>query len=281
MPTIGEALAAAHAECKPYDILARDLRVLIMANEGFHDQIDVIFYKDKEMTKYDLFRSQVERLKNNEPVEYVIGEAEFLQHRLYVDNRVLIPRGETEELVSLISERISNYYEPRQYLVAADIGTGSGCITIALKESFKNWMIYPTDISEDSMEVAKINFAKEGTRCEPLIGDALEPFIEKKMNLDIIVSNPPYILNEEDAQDSVKDFEPARALWMNKEKNVYKSIFENYKKVKKGCLFMAFEISPDIVDYLTDLMKKNLSDYEYEFVNDLNGLTRFLIVFCK
>lgn len=281
MPTIGEALAAAHAECKPYDILARDLRVLIMANEGFHDQIDVIFYKDKEMTKYDLFRSQVERLKNNEPVEYVIGEAEFLQHRLYVDNRVLIPRGETEELVSLISERISNYYEPRQYLVAADIGTGSGCITIALKESFKNWMIYPTDISEDSMEVAKINFAKEGTRCEPLIGDALEPFIEKKMNLDIIVSNPPYILNEVDAQDSVKDFEPARALWMNKEKNVYKSIFENYKKVKKGCLFMAFEISPDIVDYLTDLMKKNLSDYEYEFVNDLNGLTRFLIVFCK
>lgn len=281
MPTIDEALKSAYAECKPFDILARDLRVLIMANEGFHDQIDVIFYKDKEMKKYDLFRSQVERLKNNEPVEYVIGEAEFLQHRLYVDNRVLIPRGETEELVSLISERISNYFEPRQYLVAADIGTGSGCITIALKESFKNWMIYPTDISPDSMEVAKINFAKEGTRCEPLIGDALEPFIEKKMNLDIIVSNPPYILNEEDAQDSVKDFEPARALWMNKEKNVYKSIFENYRKVKKGCLFMAFEISPDIVDYLTDLMKKNLSDYEYEFVNDLNGLTRFLIVFCK
>ncbi len=281
MPTIGEALAEAYAECKPYDILARDLRVLIMANEGFHDQIDVIFYKDKEMKKYDLFRQQVARLKNNEPVEYIIGEAEFLQHRLYVDKRVLIPRGETEELVSLISERISNYYEPRQYLVVADIGTGSGCITIALKESFKNWMLYPTDISPDAMEVAKINFAKEGTRCDPLIGDALEPFIERKMNLDIIVSNPPYILNKDDAQDSVKDYEPSNALWMDKDKNVYKSIFENYKKVKKGSLFMAFEISPDIVSYLTDLMKKNLSDYEYEFVNDLNGMTRFLIVFCK
>ncbi|MCQ2798518.1 MAG: peptide chain release factor N(5)-glutamine methyltransferase [Bacilli bacterium] len=281
MPTIDEALKAAHAECKPYDIMARDLRVLIMANEGFHDQIDVIFHKDKEMTQYDLFRTQVERLKKNEPVEYIINEAEFLQHRLYVDHRVLIPRGETEELVSLISKKISKYYEPRNYLVCAEIGTGSGCITVALKESFKNWIIYPTDIKQDALDVAKINFAKEGTRCEPLLGDALEPFIAKNMQLDIIVSNPPYILNKEDAQDSVIDYEPASALWMDKEKNVYKSIFENYEKVKKGPIFMAFEISPDIVDYLKEIMAKNLKDYEYEFVDDLNGLTRFLVVYCK
>lgn len=281
MPTIDEALKAAHAECKPYDIMARDLRVLIMANEGFHDQIDVIFHKDKEMTQYDLFRTQVERLKKNEPVEYIINEAEFLQHRLYVDHRVLIPRGETEELVSLISKKISKYYEPRNYLVCAEIGTGSGCITVALKESFKNWIIYPTDIKQDALDVAKINFAKEGTRCEPLLGDALEPFIAKNMQLDIIVSNPPYILNKEDAQDSVIDYEPASALWMDKEKNVYKSIFENYEKVKKGPIFMAFEISPDIVEYLKEIMAKNLKDYEYEFVDDLNGLTRFLVVYCK
>ena len=281
MPTIDEALKAAHAECKPYDIMARDLRVLIMANEGFHDQIDVIFYKNKEMTKYDLFREQVERLKNNEPVEYIINEANFLQHRLYVDHRVLIPRGETEELVSLVTERISKYFEPRNYLVCAEIGTGSGCITVALKESFKNWIIYPTDIKEDALSVAKINFAKEGTRCEPMLGDALEPFIAKDMKLDIIVSNPPYILNKEDAQDSVIAYEPSSALWMDKERNVYKSIFENYEKVKKGPMFMAFEISPDIEDYLTDLMKKNLKDYEFEFVKDLNELTRFLVVYCK
>ena len=100
------------------------------------------------------------------------------------------------------------------------------------------------------------------------------------MALDIIVSNPPYILNKEEVQDSVKDYEPASALYLNKEDSVYEAIFRDYKKVKKGSLLMCFEIGYDLKEYLVGLMERYLTDYEYEFKEDLNGLTRFLFVFC-
>ncbi len=79
----------------------------------------------------------------------------------------------------------------------------------------------------------------------------------------------------------MKSYEPAEALYLDKQNSVYEEIFRDYRKVKKGTLLMAFEIGYDLEEYLTDLMKRYLEDYEYEFVSDLNGLTRFLFVFCK
>ena len=281
MPTIGEALKEAHELAKPYGITAMDLRILIMHNEGFREQIDVMFSKDKPMLHYDLFKEQVQRLINDEPVEYIIGEADFLGCRIKINENVLIPRGETEELIAGLTERIDDYYDPRNYLVCADIGTGSGCIAVGLRQSFGNWLLVASDISEKALEVAKQNFDHYNVRAQVLQGDALEPYIEQKINLDIIVSNPPYILNKEDAQSSVRDFEPASALWLDKSHSVYESIFRDYKKVKQGTMFMAFEISPDLEEWLKDLMNKYLEDYTYEFVKDLNGFVRFLYIFIK
>jgi release factor glutamine methyltransferase len=281
MPTIAEAYKEAYAKGKPYGVLPVDLRLLLMHDENLSEQIDVIYDKDKVMTNYPLFCQQVDRLIADEPVEYIINEAEFLQHRLYVDSRVLIPRGETEELVAAISENIGDYFDARNYLVCADIGTGSGAISVALKEAFPNWLLLASDISQDALDVAKMNFEKYGVAARTYLGDALAPYIENKINLDILVCNPPYILNKEDAQASVRDFEPASALWMDKGHSVYESIFRDYKKVKKGALYMAFEISPDLVDYLTELMMKYLEDYEFHFADDLNKMKRFLFVYCR
>jgi len=281
MPTIAEAYKEAYAKGKPYGVLPVDLRLLLMHDENLSEQIDVIYDKDKVMTNYPLFCQQVDRLIADEPVEYIINEAEFLQHRLYVDSRVLIPRGETEELVAAISENIGDYFDARNYLVCADIGTGSGAISVALKEAFPNWLLLASDISQDALDVAKMNFEKYGVAARTYLGDALAPYIENKINLDILVCNPPYILNKEDAQASVRDFEPASALWMDKGHSVYESIFRDYKKVKKGALYMAFEISPDLVDYLTELMAKYLEDYEFHFADDLNKMKRFLFVYCR
>jgi release factor glutamine methyltransferase len=281
MPTIAEAYKEAYAKGKPYGVLPVDLRLLLMHDENLSEQIDVIYDKDKVMTNYPLFCQQVDRLIADEPVEYIINEADFLQHRLYVDSRVLIPRGETEELVAAISENIGDYFDARNYLVCADIGTGSGAISVALKEAFPNWLLLASDISQDALDVAKMNFEKYGVAAQTYLGDALAPYIENKINLDILVCNPPYILNKEDAQASVRDFEPASALWMDKGHSVYESIFRDYKKVKKGALYMAFEISPDLVDYLTELMMKYLEDYEFHFADDLNKMKRFLFVYCR
>lgn len=280
MSTVLQVYTKAIEEGKSFGVLSSDLRILISHDMGWAEPIDTLFHKDDEFTTEPIFLEQFERLRKGEPVEYIINEARFLHHRLYVDQRVLIPRMETEELIANLSERIMDYYDPRNWLVCADIGTGSGAIAIALKSMFSNWLITASDVSEDALEVAKKNIADSGLRISTLQGDGLQPFIDANMNLDIIVSNPPYILNKEEVQDSVKNYEPSTALYLDKAHSVYEDIFSKCHKVKKGSLLMCFEIGYDLKEYLTGLMQKYLKDFEYEFIEDLNGLTRFLFVYC-
>ncbi|MBQ2493770.1 MAG: peptide chain release factor N(5)-glutamine methyltransferase [Bacilli bacterium] len=278
--TVFEAYNQALAKGKDHGVLSADVRLLIAHEMGYPEPIDTLFHRDDEFTAISQFELDFPRLLKGEPVEYIIQECKFLDHKLYVDERVLIPRMETQELVATITEEIDDYYDPRNFLVVADIGTGSGCIAVALKSIFKNWLVSASDASAKALEVAKKNFASYAPSIHAYLGKGLEPYIEANMALDIIVSNPPYILNKEEVQDSVKNYEPASALYLNKEDSVYEAIFRDYKKVKKGSLLMCFEIGYDLKDYLVGLMEKYLTDYEYEFKEDLNGLTRFLFVFC-
>ena len=281
MPKVEEVYRLALEKGKPLGVMSNDIRLLLAYELNLPSPADVYLHFNDEIPANSRFDERFARILQGEPLEYVINEAKFLKHRLYVDRRVLIPRGETEELIALISERIYDYYDPRNYLVVADIGTGSGCIAIALKNLAKNWLITASDISEDALEVARKNIADSGMNISTLQGRSLEPFIKANMNLDIIVSNPPYIKNKEEAQESVRLYEPASALWLEEGASVYEDIFRDYKKVKKGSLLMCFEIGYDLKDYLTSLMEKYLEKYEYEFIEDLNGLTRFLFVFCE
>ncbi len=281
MPKVEEVYRLALEKGKPLGVMSNDIRLLLAYELNLPSPADVYLHFNDEIPADSRFDERFARILQGEPLEYVINEAKFLKHRLYVDRRVLIPRGETEELIALISERIYDYYDPRNYLVVADIGTGSGCIAIALKSLAKNWLITASDISEDALEVARKNIADSGMNISTLQGRSLEPFIKANMNLDIIVSNPPYIKNKEEAQESVRLYEPASALWLEEGASVYEDIFRDYKKVKKGSLLMCFEIGYDLKDYLISLMEKYLEKYEYEFIEDLNGLTRFLFVFCE
>ena len=281
MRKIIDVYSEAHNKGKDSGVLSQDLRLLISVDMGFADPIDNLFHKDDPFPKESLFWEQFARLLKQEPVEYILNECKFLDYKLYVDSRVLIPRMETQELIANITERIDDYYDPRNYLVAVDIGTGSGCIAIALKNLFKNWLVSASDISEDALAVAKKNVDAFAPSIHLYQGNSLEPYIKENMAIDILVSNPPYIRNREDVQQSVRDYEPASALYLDDDGSVYESIFRDYKKVKRGSMLMCFEIGYDLKDYLTALMERYLEDYEYEFLEDLNGLTRFLFVFCK
>ena len=281
MSTVKEVYYGAIATAKPKGIFSNDIRTLLAAELHYSSPADVILHLEDEFPAKTKFFERFQRLLDGEPIEYIISQARFLQFPLYVDSRVLIPRGETEELVALISERIYDYFDPRNYLVVADIGTGSGCIAIGLKSLGKNWLITASDTSLDALEVAKRNFSAFSMLINTLHGPSLKPYIDANMKLDIIVSNPPYIRNKEEVQDSVRLYEPSSALYLEEGNNVYEDIFRDYKKVKKGGLLMCFEIGYDLKDYLTELMAKYLEDYEFEFVEDLNGLTRFLLVYCN
>ena len=281
MSTVKEIYYGAIAEAKKKGILSNDIRILVASELHLSNPANVLLHLEDEFPAKTNFFVRFQRLMDGEPVEYIVSEAKFLQYPLYVDSRVLIPRGETEELVAQISERIYDYYDPRNYLVVADIGTGSGCIAIGLRSLFKNWLITASDTSEGALEVAKKNFAAFSMPINTLHGPSLKPYIDANMNLDIIVSNPPYIRNKDEVQDSVRLYEPESALYLEEGNNVYEDIFRDYKKVKKGSLLMCFEIGYDLKDYLTELMAKYLENYEFEFVEDLNGLNRFLFVYCN
>ena len=281
MPKIGDLYKQQYELCKQFGVLSADLRILIAHNEGFEQQIDVIYHKEDEMKHPSVFLSQCERLRKGEPVEYIINESQFLGKNLYVDKNVLIPRNETEEMISYLSQKVSSYFDPRNYLMVGDIGTGSGAIILGVKSLFPNWVCAASDIKEEALKVAKKNFDRYSIQVDTRLGDALDPWIKDNTKFDILISNPPYIMHKEDAQQSVIDYEPDSALWLTKENDVYEKIFRDVYKVKRGALLLVFEISPDLVNHLNQLMEKYLHDYEYEFIKDLSGFDRFLFVYLK
>ena len=286
MAKVIDVYSKAVNEGKEAGVYSSDIRVLLAFDLGFATEIEVLLHKDDEMDekKIQLFNAQFARLLNNEPVEYIVNECKFLEFKLFVDNRVLIPRMETQEMLAILSERILDYYDPRNYLVAADIGTGSGCLAIALKSYFPNWLVNASDISEKALEVAKINVDRHNTRVKLLQGDALTPYIEEKMKLDVIVCNPPYIASRERVQSSVKDFEPETALYLDKENSVYEKVFRDIGKVKKGSILLCFEIDDDIVSFLNGLIDRYIKPIykaKIDNIKDMNGFDRFLFIYLE
>ena len=171
--------------------------------------------KNELLNKQQLERFQKEsvRLLNGEPLQYIIGYQRFDGHKFCVNKHVLIPRPETEELVKWIAEdQCSN-----KVLSILDIGTGSGCIPIALKKKLPNADVITCDISSNALEVAKKN-AK--AMCVPIQFQELDFLNEeswtKLPSVNVIVSNPPYIPSseKENLDTNVRDFEPATALFV-------------------------------------------------------------------
>ncbi|MEP3389081.1 MAG: peptide chain release factor N(5)-glutamine methyltransferase [Reichenbachiella sp.] len=183
----------------------------------------------------------VQRLLNNEPIQYIFKEADFYGNTFYVDKNVLIPRQETELLIQIISN-----YRKWDHPKMADIGTGSGCIACSLALSIKGSQIVGYDVSHEALQIAQHNASKLKAHAvfSPL--DILEDEIPHK-DLDLIVSNPPYVMDQEKQQmkKNVLEFEPALALFVPDENPLifYKTIMEKAKKALKKGGVVFFEIN--------------------------------------
>ncbi|MTK53707.1 peptide chain release factor N(5)-glutamine methyltransferase [Paludibacter sp.] len=154
----------------------------------------------------------IDRLRTQEPLQYVLGETEFYGLKFKVDRRVLIPRPETEELV----EWIKNDYKDTACSII-DFCTGSGCIAIALAKNLSEAEVRACDLSEEALEVARENAKDNEADVRFFCADVLsELFADSLEQIDVIVSNPPYVLeNEKSAmQSNVLDFEPSMALFV-------------------------------------------------------------------
>ena len=224
------------------------------------------------------FEEGIKRLLNDEPLNYVLGYSYFYGYKLIVNEDVLIPRCETEELVCLVLSKYDEYFKGQKINIC-DVGTGSGAIAIALKKEEDNLNVYASDISEKALEIAKLNAKNNDTNINFLCGSMLEPYIENNIKVDILVSNPPYIKTVETIEASVYDYEPHVALFGGSDGlKFYKDIFENALKIvnENGMLF--FEMGYDLGNALKDLAKQYFPKANIEVLKDMNNKDRMLMI---
>ena len=192
----------------------------------------------------NLLHSSNFRLQKHEPIQYIINEAWFAGMRFYVDKNVLIPRPETEELVEWVVEeyRIQNTEDRIQNsgFKILDVGTGSGCIAIALKNKLPLSEVWACDISDQALNIARINADALQATIDFVPLNFLDPGQRKQLpNVDVIVSNPPYVPQNEKTQmkRNVVEYEPSTALFVSDDDPLifYKAIAEfGREKLNKG-----------------------------------------------
>ena len=204
------------------------------------------------------------------PVQYIVGNVDFYGITLKVNEDALIPRFETEELVSKVIQYATNFKNPS----IVDIGTGSGAIAITLKKKLTS-SVTATDISKKALNVAKENALENNASINFKEGNLLEPLTEK---YDIVVSNPPYIAYDEEIMDVVKNNEPHLALYApNNGIYYYEEILKNIKKYLNDKYLIAFEIGESQGKKIQELSKKYL-DNEAIIEKDLSGRDRFAFI---
>lgn len=216
----------------------------------------------------------IEELKTQKPIQYILGETEFFSNRFFVNENVLIPRQETEELVAWILSEVPKNEKIR----ILDIGTGSGCIAISLAKKLPMASVEAIDISEKAIEIAKKNASQNKVDIRFYHQNILETH-SLSSSYDIIVSNPPYVreLEKQEIGNNVLNFEPHLALFVSDENPLifYEKIAKLAKisLTKKGKLF--FEINQYLGKEMIQLIE-NQGFTNIELRNDLNNNPRML-----
>ncbi|HLK27172.1 MAG TPA: peptide chain release factor N(5)-glutamine methyltransferase [Puia sp.] len=270
---------------------------LIMENITEWKKIDRVVNKNVplSLTKIELLKKYTEELLQHKPVQYVLHEAWFSGMKFYVDENVLIPRPETEELVEWIVQEVqssefrvggqqsavcSPMTDNRRLTTILDIGTGSGCIPIALKKKIPNAEIFSCDISEAALQIAKQNAKNNNVEISFMQLDFLDEQQRNPLSsFDIIVSNPPYIpiKDKETIQQNVIGYEPHLALFVedNNQLIFYEAIadFAKEKLSANGNVFVeTHEEQASNVKKLFSIKGFN----EIEIKKDMQGKERMI-----
>lgn len=233
---------------------------------------------DEELLKQ--FQDGMQRYMNGEPIQYINGKENFFSRDFIVNENVLIPRYETEELVENILYKIDDYFDDYSSIDLCDVGTGSGAIAITLALEEPKLNVVATDISEEALEVAKANASELDTQVTFYQGDMLEPLIDRQQKFDIFVSNPPYIPQDQEIESVVKDNEPHVALFGgNDGLYFYRKIFKDVRHVLKDRALLAFEMGFDQRELMSQAVEQYFPDTPYEIIKDINGKDRMLFIY--
>lgn len=215
-----------------------------------------------------------DRINREEPIQYILAEADFFGRKFLVNDSVLIPRPETEELVRLIID----HSKKKKNLKILDIGTGSGCIPVTLALEIPGSEVYATDVSKEALTVAEQNANRNSARVKFIYSDILKEQIPVE-GLDIIVSNPPYIAKSEmqEMRQNVIDFEPHLALFVPNDDPLlfYREIISKSRSALNREGMLAFEINERFGKDVADLFLTS-GFTEVQIIKDLSNKERIV-----
>lgn len=250
-----------------------------LANKEPH-QLYLMMDEEVDEKLYDAFQEGMKRYMAGEPIQYIKGKETFFSRDFIVNENVLIPRYETEELIENILYKIDDYFDDYDSIDLCDVGTGSGAIAISLALEEPKLKVTATDISEEALEVARLNARELSAQVDFYQGDMLKPLIERNIKVDIFVSNPPYIPNEQEIENVVKDNEPHVALFGgNDGLYFYRKIFSQVHEVIKERALLAFEMGFDQRELMSEAVEHYFPNVPYEIIKDINGKDRMLFIY--
>ena len=232
-------------------------------------------YLKKYLHPEDNLEEAIKRLEKGEPVQYIVGDVDFYGNIIKVNKNVLIPRRETEELVEKTIELIKKIF-PNQNISILDIGTGSGCIPITLKKYFPNNNITAIDISQEALKVAVDNSLSNNVNINFIQSNLFENVSGK---YHCIISNPPYIKEDEEIMDIVKNNEPHLALYApNEGLYFYEEILKEANKYLEDKFIIAFEIGETQGQDILAIAGKYFPTSKLLLEKDLQHLDRFVFI---
>ncbi|HDP98554.1 MAG TPA: peptide chain release factor N(5)-glutamine methyltransferase [bacterium] len=245
-------------------------------------QLYLNFEKPLQPLEVARLRQLLKRRASNEPLQYILGEAEFYSIKLKVTPDTLIPRPETELLVETVITICRSKFNDRDQIKVIDIGAGSGNIPIALAKNLANALITSIDINCAALKIARQNAEHHNLseRIEFLEMDIFKNIGDSFPQFDCIVSNPPYISKKEypDLPPEVRNYEPGTALYAGEDGlKFYHRIASSAQRLLMGIGLVAVEIAATQADAVAKIFSGNQWLHNIEIINDLNGLPRVLI----
>ncbi|WP_282938730.1 peptide chain release factor N(5)-glutamine methyltransferase [Paenibacillus sp. RC67] len=284
--TIREAYVEASSFLQGYDVSeASNCAELLIQHLLGWNRSEMLF-RWHEMFPVELekqWHELLERKAAGEPVQYIIGEQDFYGLTFKVTPAVLIPRPETELLVEQMVLLGSRLWPGKDAApLVADIGAGSGAIAVTLAAQCPHWRLMSSDISPTALMVARENAERLGVgeRVTFLEGDLLEPYIEQQLRIDAVVSNPPYIPEEDEAglQPEVRLYEPASALYGGQDGLVlYRRLIAQLGELVKMPSLVGLEVGMGQAEAVSRMLAEAAEWDEIRIVPDLAGIGRHVM----